>query len=212
MLPSMADITAIVLRLGEYFRDIGPFILFGAVAAAAQVTIFGRRSGPWTGERLIAPIAAIPLGLPHTIASALRSTLLYQTSDVGQTDPVASESGILRRAVSYVDGLILPFALSGVLAAAIAVFGPTDPLWSLFAESGPLRLLIGPLVAGVIKPRGGTELPLVLAMITKGLDPAGAVAAIAGAGYLHARSAPLALLHIAFGAGIGALFAFAGIA
>ena len=49
-------------------------------------------------------------------------------------------------------------------------------------------------------------------MMTKGLDPAGAIAGIAGAGYLHAKSIPMGALHVAFGVALGALFWLTGLA
>lgn len=212
MVPSQPDFLAMALQVGNYLREIGPFILFGAVAAAAQITFFGRKSGPWTGYRLIAPIAAIPLGITMIAASALRSFLIFRTGSIPANDPVAREAGTLRRALSYVEDLVVPFILSGALGAVIIVLTPTEPLWTLLSADGPWRLLIAPLVAGILKPRGGTELPLVLALITKGLDPAGAVAALAGAGYRHARSIPLAILHILVGVALGAFFWLSGLA
>jgi hypothetical protein len=211
MVPTGPDFVAMALQIGNYMREIGPFILFGAVAAAAQITFFGRRTGPWSGERIIAPIAAIPVGFVYVIVAALRSALIFQTSTVSQSDPVAAESSVLRRALRYVEDLIYPFVLSAAIAAVIIVLTPTEPLWTLLSRDAPWRFIVAPLIAGVVKPRGGTELPLVLALMTKGLDPAGAVAAIAGAGYLHAATLPLKLVHIAFGAVLGALFWYVGI-
>lgn len=193
------------LQIGNYLREIGPFILFGAVAAAAQVTFFGGKSGPWTGPRLIAPIAAIPLGILPIAAGALRSALIFRTGEIPEKDPIAEKSGTLQRAVSYVEDLVFPFIVSAAIGGVIIVLTPTEPLWTLLSADGPWRIVIAPLIAGIVKPRGGTELPLVMAMITKGLDPAGAVAAIAGAGYLHARSWPLAMLHLGVGVALGGL-------
>jgi hypothetical protein len=211
MIPTGADLVAIGLQVANYMREIGPFIILGAVAAAAQTTFFGRKSGPWTGDRLIAPFATIPLGVVYVIVSALRSTLIYQTASIPATDPAASESGVLRRALRYVEDLVFPFVISGGIAAAIVVLTPTEPLWTLLSADGPWRLVVAPIVAGIVKPRGGTELPLVLAMMTKGLDPAGAIAAIAGAGYLHAHTIPLKILHVGAGAAVGALFWVTGL-
>lgn len=205
MLPTMTDLTALGLQIGEFLLEIGPFILFGAVAAAAQVTIFGRKPGPWTGERLIAPIAAIPLGLMYMLVAALRSALIFQTGR--RTDAsTGSGSGTLQRAVGYLDDLILPVLLSAGIGAVMVVLTPTEPLWTLLSPASPWRFLVAPLLAGVVKPRGGAELPLVIAMTIKGLDPAGAVAGVAGAGYLHARNIPLGIAHIAIGAALGLAF------
>jgi uncharacterized membrane protein YraQ (UPF0718 family) len=212
MLPTQEDFVAMALQIGNYFREIGPFIIFGAAAAAAQITIFGRKSGPWTGTRLIAPIAAIPLGITLIAAAALRSLLIFRTGSVPANDPVARETGVLRRAFSYVEDLVFPFMISAGIGAVIVVLTPTEPLWTLLSSDGPWRLVIAPLVAGIVKPRGGTELPLVMALITKGLDPAGAIAAVAGAGYRHARSLPLAAAHVGVGAALGAIFWVLGLA
>ncbi len=197
------------LQIGNYFREIGPFIIFGAAAAAAHVTIFGRSASPWTGTRLIAPIAAIPLGIIPFAVSAIRSVLIQQTSS-REEDAAARERGILRRAFSYVEDLVFPFAISAAIGAVIVVMTPTEPLWAMLSGDSPWRLVIAPLIAGIVKPRGGTELPLIMALITKGLDPAGVVAGIAGAAYLHARSVPLALAHLAFGVAMGGLFWLTG--
>lgn len=209
MLPTMTDLTAIGLQIGEFLLEIGPFIVFGAVAAAAQVTLMGRKPGPWTGERLIAPIAAIPLGLTYMLVAALRSALLFQTSPAASGQKATAGSGILQRAMGYLDDLILPLIVSTGVGALLVVLTPTEPLWSLLGPDQPWRLLIAPLIAGIVRPRGGAELPLVMAMVIKGLDPAGAIAAIAGAGYLHARTIPLGILHAGFGAGLGLLYAAA---
>ena len=205
MLPTGPDFVAMALQIGEFFRSIGPFILFGAAVAAAQVTLFRRPTGPWRGHRIIAPIAAIPLGIPHVIAGAFRSWLLHQTTLEEDDSGQKQKSGVLNRVLSYLDGLIFPFLLSSALGAALIVLTPTDPLWTLLSPPEPWRLLIAPLAAGALKPRGGTELPLIMAMVAKGLDPAGAVAGIAGAGYRHARSWPLAGLHILAGSAVGIL-------
>ena len=212
MFPTQPDFVAMALQIGHYLREIGPFILFGAAAAAAQITFFGRKSGPWTGERLIAPIAAIPLGIVPMAASAFRSMLIFRTGSVPAEDPVAGESGMLRRTISSVEDLVFPFIISAAIAAVIVVMTPTEPLWTLLSADGPWRLIIAPIVAGIVKPRGGTELPLVMAMITKGLDPAGVIAALAGSGYRHARSLPLAALHLGIGVSIGAIFWATGLA
>jgi uncharacterized membrane protein YraQ (UPF0718 family) len=212
MIPTGPDLMAMVIQVGEFFLEIGPFILFGAAAAAAQVTLLGRKRSAWSGERIIAPVAAIPLGLFSVAAAAARSYLLFRTTGSGNVDEAAREPGVLSRTFKYLDGLIFPFLLSAVLGAALVVLTPTDPLWDLLSPPEPWRLLIAPLVAGIIKPRGGTELPLILAMVAKGLDPAGAIAGIAGAGYLHARSVPLAVLHVAFGVALGGFFWWTGIA
>jgi hypothetical protein len=203
MIPGGPDLMAIALQVGNYLLELGPFIVFGAVAAAAQVTFFGPKSGPWTGNRLIAPIAAIPLGFLPIAAAAVRSAVIYRTADIPRHDPEAERPGVIGRAFGSVEDLVFPFIVSSLIGGAIIVLTPTEPLWTLLSADGPWRLLIAPLVAGAVKPRGGSELPLVLAMMTKGLDPAGAVAAIAGAGYLHARSLPLKVLHIAIGATLG---------
>lgn len=205
MLPTMTDLTALALQIGEFLLEIGPFILFGAVAAAAQATIFGRKPGPWTGERLIAPIAAIPLGLVYMLVAALRSALIYQTGRNTSAN-ATSGSGTLQRAVGYLDDLIVPVLLSAAIGAVIVVLTPTEPAWSLLSPSSPWRFVIAPLIAGIVRPRGGAELPLVIAMTIKGLDPAGAVAAIAGAGYLHARTVTLGAAHVAIGAALGVAF------
>lgn len=212
MLPTQPDLVAMALQIGNYFRELGPFIVFGAAAAAAQVTIFGRKSGPWSGYRMIAPIAAVPLGILPMAAAALRSLLIFRTGSIPREDPVAREQGILRRAFSYVEDLVFPFAISAGIGAVIVVMTPTDLLWNLLSADGPWRLIIAPLVAGVVKPRGGTELPLIMALMTKGLDPAGVIAGIAGAGYRHASSLPLAAVHLAVGAGLGGLFWVTGLA
>jgi hypothetical protein len=211
MIPSGPDFVAMALQIGNYMREIGLFIAFGAVVAAAQITLLGRRSGPWSGERIIAPIAAIPVGFAYVIVAALRSALIFQTASLSGTDPAAAEPGVLRRAVRYVEDLIFPFLISAAIGAVLVVLTPTEPLWTLLSGDAPWRFLIAPLIAGMIKPRGGTEIPLVLALMTKGLDPAGAIAAIAGAGYLHARSLPLGAIHIAFGAALGFLFSITGL-
>jgi uncharacterized membrane protein YraQ (UPF0718 family) len=206
MLPTQPNLVAMALQVGHYFREIGPFILFGAAAVAAQISMFGKNAGPWTGHRLIAPIAVIPLGFSVMLVSSIRSALLFRTADVPAIDPVAVERGVVRRTIASVEDLVFPFLLSAGIAAAIVVLTPTEPIWTLLSGDGPWRLIVAPLVAGIVKPRGGTEIPLVMAMITKGLDPAGVVAAIAGAGYLHARTPLLGMLHIGFGIAAGAAF------
>jgi uncharacterized membrane protein YraQ (UPF0718 family) len=212
MFPTGPDLMAMLIQVGEFFLEIGPFIVFGAAAAAAQITLFGRRRTAWSGERLIAPIAALPLGLFYVVAATARSYFLHRTGASSGTNEAGRESGVLSRTFKYLDGLIFPFLVSAVIGAAIIVLTPTDPLWDLLSPPGPWRLLIAPLVAGIVKPRGGTELPLIMAMVTKGLDPAGAIAGIAGAGYLRAGSLPLSLLHLAFGVALGGLFWLTGIA
>lgn len=205
MLPTWPDFMAMGLQIGNYLLEIGPFILFGAVVASAQTTLFGRRHTTWSGYRLVAPIAAIPLGILPLVTAAFRSWLIARTGTGTDAEPDELASGTLQRAVSYAEGIAFPFILSAAIGGAIIVLTPTEPLWTLLSADGPWRLLIAPLVAGVVKPRGGSELPLVLALMTKGLDPAGAVAAIAGAGFLHARSIPLALAHIGIAVVIGAV-------
>jgi hypothetical protein len=205
------DFQAMGLQIGNYLLEIGPFLLFGAVVASAQITLLGRSHRIWTGTRLIAPVAAIPLGILPIAAAALRSWLISATSADQDSEPESRQTGTLQRAVNYAEGLVFPFFISAAIGAAIVVLTPTEPLWTLLSADGPWRLVIAPLIAGVVKPRGGTELPLVLALITKGLDPAGAVAAIAGAGYLHARSIPLALAHIGVGVALGALLWLTGL-
>lgn len=211
MLPTGPDLVAMLLKVGEFARDIGPFILFGAAAAAAQVTLLGRKHRIWSGERLIAPIATIPLGLVYVVAAAARSWLLDVTGSTLQDTQATAEPGVLSRTLRYLDGLIVPFLASAAIGAVLIVLTPTDPLWDLLSPPEPWRLLIAPLLAGILRPRGGTELPLIVAMIAKGLDPAGAIAGIAGAGYLRARTVPLALLHLGFGVAVGALFWMSGI-
>lgn len=211
MFPTGPDFMAMALQIGNYMLEIGPFIVFGAVTASAQVTLFGRRSGPWSGGRIIAPIAAIPLGFVYVIVAALRSALIYQTSSAEKADPLAAEHGVLRRSLAYVEDLIFPFLISSAIAAAFIVLTPTEPLWSLLSGDAPWRFLVAPLIAGIVKPRGGAELPLVLGMMTKGLDPAGAIAAVAGAGYLHARTTTMKIVHLGVGAALGALFLFVGL-
>lgn len=200
------------LQIGNYFLEIGPFIAFGAVAAAAQITLFGRKSGPWTGDRLIAPIAAVPLGVLLIAVAALRSLLIYRTASIPEEDPVGTERGVVRRAMTYLEDLIIPFVISAGIGAVIVVMTPTEPLWTILSADGPWRLIIAPLIAGIVRPRGGAEIPLIMAMVTKGLDPAGVIAGIAGAGYLHARSIPMGALHVAFGVALGALFWLTGLA
>jgi uncharacterized membrane protein YraQ (UPF0718 family) len=210
MIPTGPDFVAIALQIGIYLREIGPFILFGAVAAAAQVTIFGQRQGAWSGDRLIAPIAALPLGAAAVFSSVARSFLIANAS-APQPDESASRPGTVKRAIAYAEDLIFPFLASAAIGGLIVVLTPTEPLWTLLSADGPWRFLIAPLVAGALKPRGGSELPLVLAMITKGLDPAGMVAAIAGAGYRHANSIPAAVAMLGFGAMSGAILWATGI-
>jgi hypothetical protein len=211
MIPTGPDFMAMALQISNYMREIGLFIAFGAVVAAAQITFFGRASGPWSGERIIAPIAAIPIGFAYVIVAALRSALIFQTASIPKTDAAAAEAGVLRRTVRYVEDLVFPFLVSAAIAAVIVVLTPTEPLWTLLSGDAPWRFVVAPIIAGIVKPRGGTELPLVLAMMTKGLDPAGAIAAIAGAGFLHARTLPLGAVHVAFGAGLGILFSITGL-
>jgi uncharacterized membrane protein YraQ (UPF0718 family) len=203
VIPTGPDLIAMALQVGALLRTIGPFVLFGAAAAAAQAMLFKRVIGPWRGYGLIGPIATIPLGALPVIGAAFRSWLLSRTSSPSETPNEPPPTGALNRVVSYLDDLIFPFLVSAVIAAAVVVLVPADTLWPLFSPPEPWRFLLAPLIAGAIKPRGGTELPLVLAMLAKGLDPAGAVAAVAGAGYRHARSWPLAGLHIGAGAATG---------
>jgi hypothetical protein len=205
MFPTWPDVMAMGLQIGNYLLEIGPFILFGAVVASAQVTLLGNRHSTWSGYRLVAPIAAIPLGILPVAAAACRSWLIAATGTGSDAEPPERSRGTFQRAITYVEGMAVPFIISAAIGAAIIVLTPTEPLWSLLSADGPWRLLIAPLVAGILKPRGGSELPLVLALMTKGLDPAGAVAAIVGAGYLHARSIPLALLNIGIAVTIGAV-------
>lgn len=205
MFPTWPDVMAVGLQIGNYLLEIGPFILFGAVVASAQITLFGRSHTTWSGYRLIAPIAAIPLGILPLVAATFRSWLIARTGLRDDADQAETARGTLQRAIGYVEGIVFPFVISAAIGGAIIVLTPTEPLWTLLSADSPWRLLIAPLVAGVVKPRGGSELPLVLALMTKGLDPAGAVAAIAGAGYLHARSIPLALAHIGIAIVIGAI-------
>ncbi|TVR72676.1 MAG: hypothetical protein EA415_09280 [Sphaerobacteraceae bacterium] len=205
MFPTWPDFAAMGLQIGNYLLEIGPFILFGAVVASAKITLLGRSEKTWTGYRLVAPVAAIPLGILPVAAAALRSWLIARTGTGQDVEPTEQESGTFRRAISYAEGLVFPFMISAAIGAAIIVMTPTEPLWTLLSADSPWRLIIAPVVAGLVKPRGGSELPLVMAMITKGLDPVGAVAAILGAGYLHARSIPLAMVHIVGAVVIGAI-------
>jgi uncharacterized membrane protein YraQ (UPF0718 family) len=206
MIPTIPDLTAMLLKVGEFVRDIGPFILLGAAAAVAQRVLLGNRIRIWTGYRLIAPVAAIPLGVIYVAVAALRSWFLCYTGSRDDYEPTAARPGAISRTLAYLDGLILPFIISALIGAIIVVLTPTEPLWTWLSPPEPWRLFIAPLVAGALKPRGGTELPLILALITKGLDPAGALAGIAGAGYRHARSIPLAVAHIGFGVAVGVIF------
>jgi uncharacterized membrane protein YraQ (UPF0718 family) len=203
VIPTGPDLMALVIKVGEFLLDIGPFILFGAVLASAQVTLFRSPRGPWTGQNLIAAVAALPLGLVSVFAAAARAPLWGMT--VPETTEPARREGTLRRAGGYVDSLILPFFVSAIAGAIIVVLTPTEPLWTLLSPGSPWRIALAPLAVGLFRPRAGTELPLVMALITKGLDPAGAAAAIAGAGYLHPRGMPGKVAHLGLGIAVGLL-------
>jgi hypothetical protein len=203
VIPAGPDLMALVIKVGEFLLEIGPFILFGAVLAAAQMTLLPAHRGAWSGERLISTVAALPLGLIAVFAAAIRAPL-WRATMPASPEPSPSEP-LIRRSVGYIDSIIVPFLAVSIVGAVIVILTPVEPLWSLLAAPSPWRIVIAPLAVGLVRPRSGTELPLVLALITKGLDPAGAAAAIAGCGYTRAATWTGRALHVLLGIGTGLL-------
>lgn len=199
---SRGDLVAVVIAGAAALRMLLPFIVLGALLSAFPRPRRWPTTWSWSPTWIVATVAALGLGPLPGLAMAARG-LMPGTPPCIPPDPESASGGLLTRALHRLDDLVGPYLVSALIGGGLLVLTPTDLLWTALGPSYPWRLIIVPVLVGLLRPRGGSELPLLAALLAKGLDPAGAVAVALGAAYWRAGSARRAALHLISAVAVG---------